>query len=153
MFLASKSENNGKQQKDGSNERTDKNKCDEEVKIFELSLLQLSSNCSPGHSMQRNKNLSSHKNLLLTLFFFPNYHNSFYSNLSTFDLTTFQYNFDDISNADQIVSILCTFSDFSLATKKSCSYLGHLHFLMVFLQVCFSVMLSPSLHDLSVLIL
>ena len=118
MVLASKSENNGKQQKDGSNERTDKNKCDEEVKIFELSLLQLSSSCSPGHSMQRNKNLSSHKNLLLTLFFFPNYHNSFCSNLSTFDLTTFQYNFDDISNADQIVSNLCTFSDFSLATKK-----------------------------------
>ena len=118
MFLASKSENNGKQQKDGSNERTDKNKCDVEVKIFDLSLLQLSSNCSPGHSMQRNENLSSHKNLLLTLFFFPNYHNSFCSNLSTFDLTTFHYNFDDISNADQIVSILCNFSDFSLATKK-----------------------------------
>ena len=37
MFLASKSENNRKQQKDGSNERTDKNKCDEDVKKFELS--------------------------------------------------------------------------------------------------------------------
>lgn len=49
---------------------------------------------------------------------FPNYHNSFCSKLSTFDLTAFQYNFDDISNADQIVSILCNFSDFSLATKK-----------------------------------